>query len=235
MNFKNYYSTIKFNPPLWFIVHPFYFARRNLYKHIKMNSKFINGKILDVGCGSKPYENLFDCKEYLGLEIIGNKNKSKADFFYEGITFPFEDNTFDSVFCSQVFEHVFEPELFLKEINRVLKPNANIFMTIPFVWDEHEQPIDYARYSSFGIKSLFVKNGFEVILHSKAGNNFSSIFQITSAYIYKTLIFKKKKLKKIIGYCFVILCNFLGLLSLSLPKNDDFYLDNIIIGKKKID
>jgi SAM-dependent methyltransferase len=200
-----------------------------------MNSKFINGKILDVGCGSKPYENLFDCKEYLGLEIIGNKNKSKADFFYEGITFPFEDNTFDSVFCSQVFEHVFEPELFLKEINRVLKPNANIFMTIPFVWDEHEQPIDYARYSYFGIKSLFVKNGFEVILHSKAGNNFSSIFQITSAYIYKTLIFKKKKLKKIIGYCFVILCNFLGLLSLSLPKNDDFYLDNIIIGKKKID
>ena len=235
MSFNNYYNTIKFNPPLWFIIHPFYFARRNLYNHIKMNSKFISGKVLDVGCGSKPYQNLFDYKEYLGLEIVGNKNKSKADFFYEGIIFPFEDNTFDSIFCSQVFEHVFEPELFLREINRVSKPNANIFMTMPFVWDEHEQPIDYARYSSFAIKSLFVKNDFEVILHSKAGNNLSSIFQLISGYIYKTLIFKKSKLKKIIGYCFVVLSNFLGLLSLSLPKNDDFYLDNIIIGKKKID
>ena len=44
-------------------------------------------------------------------------------------------------------------------------------MTIPFVWDEHEQPYDFARYSSFGIKSLLEKHGFHVQKQMKSVND----------------------------------------------------------------
>ena len=49
------------------------------------------------------------------------KIKNSADFTYDGKNFPFEDETFDSAVCSEVLEHVFEPNQFLKEVNRVLK------------------------------------------------------------------------------------------------------------------
>ena len=107
--------------------------------------------MIDIGCGNKPYKNLFKhCKSYIGLEIE-SENKNSADFTYDGKNFPFEDETFDSAVCSEVLEHVFEPNQFLKEVNRVLKKNGLIILTLPFFWDEHEQPYDYARYTSFGL------------------------------------------------------------------------------------
>jgi SAM-dependent methyltransferase len=68
-----------------------------------------------------------------------------------------------------VLEHVFNPDDFLNEVNRVLKPSGKLLLTVPFVWDEHEQPYDYARYSSFGLRSLLEKHGFSIVKHEKVG------------------------------------------------------------------
>jgi len=38
-----------------------------------------------------------------------------------------------------------------------------MLMTAPFVWDEHSQPYNYARYSSFGLKFILEKHGFEIL------------------------------------------------------------------------
>ena len=141
-------------------INPFFFARRGLFKHVQDLAPQITGKTLDVGCGSKPYESLYDSSEYIGLEYDTPENRSikKADFFYDGTNFPFEDNSFDSAVLNQVFEHVFNPNSFLDEVSRILKKDGKLFLTIPFAWDEHEQPVDYARYSSFGIKSILEKH-----------------------------------------------------------------------------
>ena len=56
--------------------------------------------------------------------------------------------------CNQVLEHVFNPDDFVREIARVLKPGGALLLTVPFVWNEHEQPYDYARYSSFGLRAF---------------------------------------------------------------------------------
>jgi len=66
----------------------------------------MHGRILDVGCGSKPYQELFGATEYIGLEIEGSVSKD-ADYLYAGKVFPFNDEDFDSVFSSQTLEHVF--------------------------------------------------------------------------------------------------------------------------------
>jgi SAM-dependent methyltransferase len=131
---------------LGLLVNPFYFARKGLHQHIVALAPSVHGRLLDVGCGSKPYQKYFAALEYIGLDMQG-RNKH-ADRFYDGKTFPFSDGEFDAVLTSEVLEHVFNPDEFLSEINRVLRNGGVLLLTVPFVWDEHEQPFDYARYSS---------------------------------------------------------------------------------------
>ncbi|MBK8496718.1 MAG: methyltransferase domain-containing protein [Chitinophagaceae bacterium] len=83
---------------------------------------------------------------------------------------PFDNDQFDAVFSSEVFEHIFNLEEILPEINRVLKPGGKLLFTCPFAWPEHEIPYDFARYSSFGIKAVVERQGFTVIEQYKTGH-----------------------------------------------------------------
>jgi SAM-dependent methyltransferase len=107
-------------------VNPFYFARAELAAAMRELAPRLGGRVLDVGCGDRPYEKLIPAREYVGLEIDTpeNRARARADAFYDGRRFPFEDGGFDAVLCNQVLEHVFEPEAFVAEIARVLKPGG---------------------------------------------------------------------------------------------------------------
>jgi SAM-dependent methyltransferase len=162
-----------------------------------------------------------------------NRQNKKADFFYDGRTFPFQDREFDSIVVNEVFEHVFNPTEFLHEINRVLKPDGKLLMTVPFCWDEHEQPHDYARYSSFGLRAIMETNGFTVVEQRKSVNDTRVIFQLLNGYIYKKTVSRNGYLNFLTTLFLIAPFNILGeLLSRILPKNDDLYLDNIILAKK---
>jgi len=166
------------------------------------------------------------------IETTVHREVSKADFFYDGTKFPFNNNEFDSIVTNQVFEHVFNPDSFLNEINRVLKKNGILLLTVPFVWDEHEQPYDFARYSSFGIKSVLEKNGFEIIAHRKTVTNFGVIIQLINGYIYKMTV-RNSLIRQIVTVLVMFPLSILGIiLSKILPSNKDLYLDNIILAKK---
>ncbi len=233
---KNIYKKEQFNPLVFGIItNPFYFARRGLYNNIMKLTHHLDGKLLDVGCGTKPYENICDVEEYIGVEIENeaNKNNQKVDYFYDGKTLPFKSEFFDSIITNQVFEHVFNPHAFLKEINRVTKMGGQMLMTVPFVWDEHEQPFDYARYSFFGLKHVLAAEGFEVIESRKSNNGISAIFQLLNAYIYKITLTKFVFINLFFTIILMAPINILGLIfSLILPKNNDLYLDNIILARK---
>jgi len=233
---KQIYIKEQFNPKiLGLFINPFYFARKGLYQNVSKLITNLNGKLLDVGCGTKPYKNICKVDEYMGLEIDdeGNRNHSHADVFYDGKVIPFEDNSFDSVLSNQVFEHVFNPNEFLQEVNRVTKSGGMFLMTVPFVWDEHEQPYDYARYSSFGLKHILSENGFEIVVHRKSNNGLEVIFQLINDYIFKVTITKSIYINLFVTLILMAPINIIGLiLSKLLPKNDDLYLDNIVLAKK---
>jgi ubiquinone/menaquinone biosynthesis C-methylase UbiE len=236
-NIKSYKRKQNFEPGfLGLFVNPFYFARKGLFQHIQSLSKYIGGRILDVGCGQKPYKHLFSFDEYIGMDIENpghDHSNEQIDIFYDGHTFPFSDNIYDSVICNQVLEHVFNPDHFLKEVNRVLKPRGYFLLTVPFVWDEHEQPNDYARYSSYGLTHLLKMTGFEVVEYRKSINDFRLIFQLINAYIYKKTVTRNTKLNSFFMLAFMAPINLLGeLVGLCLPKNNDLYLDNIVLAYK---
>ncbi len=222
-----------FNPRgIGLLVNPFYFARKGLHQHIVALAPLVHGRILDVGCGSKPYRKYFNASEYIGLEIEG-RNKL-ADRHYDGQVFPFKDGEFDSVFTSQVLEHVFNPEEFFLEINRVLKGGGLLLLTVPFIWDEHEQPFDYARYSSFGLRHLLESHGFEIVDHKKSMDDIRVVFQMINAYIYKKTITRSARLNLLLTLILMVPFNLLGeFFAKILPGNNDLYLDNIILARKK--
>jgi len=103
--------------PSWIgiFVNTFYFARRGLADAMMRYSKSLSGVLLDVGCGTKPYQSLFDVDEYVGFDIDSENTRKRgiADYFYDGSLFPFPDEKFNAILCNQVLEHVFNPDQFL--------------------------------------------------------------------------------------------------------------------------
>jgi SAM-dependent methyltransferase len=197
--------------------------------------------MIDLGCGTKPYRKYFSqVSNYIGVDIEQSGNpysKQFIDIFYDGKTLPFEDNFVENVFSSEVFEHVFNLEELIPEIHRVLKPDGTLIMTCPFAWPEHEQPYDYARYTSFGIQHLLSKNNFEISQYIKTGNYLSSLIQLLSMYLYYFIaripILKHLLFLLIITPLFLIA----QILTAILPKRilrNDLYMNNVIIAKKKI-
>jgi len=237
INLRKLYQLLAFYPGiLGVFINPFYFARKGLAKNIGELAGKITGKTLDIGCGSKPYADLYKSTEYIGLEIDSPEARAKrggADHFYDGETFPFPDETFDSVVTNQVFEHVFNPEVFLKEVHRILKPEGTMLMTVPFVWDEHEQPWDFARYSSFGIRAILEKNGFLIVEQRKSIDDIRVIFQLLNAYIYKKTVTKNEWINLFITLALNAPVNIIGeLCNVIFPRNSDLYLDNILLVNK---
>jgi len=232
---KAYFLKQQFRPN-WFaiFINPFYYGRSAIFNQIRKNQMFITGKTLDIGCGDKHYELLFKkVTQYVGMdiEVSGHvSHHSKVDVYYDGKIFPFDNESFDSAVCFEVLEHVFNPDDFLSEIYRILKPESKFLITVPFIWDEHEQPYDYARYSSFGLKHLFEKNGFTIEKHIKYLNNFRLIHLLINTYIYKTV-------KQVLPGFFAIpiilfltsIINLLGIFAILIPKNHDFYFGNMFV------
>lgn len=235
--FKSYLYKQNFNPGLLGVfTNPYYFARRGLFLGVKKYASQINGEVLDVGCGKKPYRKLFSTDTYIGIDIENpghDHADENIDVYYDGKTFPFPESRFDAVISSEVFEHVFNPEDFLLEVNRVLKPHGKLLLTTPFVWDEHEQPNDYARYSSFGIKYLLERKGFEIVSISKSSSGIKVVFQLFNLYICKRLFTKNRITNTLLTIVLLSPFTILGiLLSSILPAGSDLYLNNIVLAKK---
>lgn len=226
----------EFKPSLF---HPYYLIRTRLYEKISQYAGVLNGRMLDFGCGSKPYKPLLNVEEYVGVDIENeghSHENEEIDVYYDGKTIPFEDNYFDSALTSEVFEHVFELPAMLKEINRVLKPGAKILITCPFVWKEHEVPNDFARYTEFAMRDMLTKAGFEVVSFDKSGNFIEVISQLRVLYFFDTIYPKVARIPVfswLFRLLFMFIPNISALMAGSiLPRNKTLYFNNIIVASK---
>jgi SAM-dependent methyltransferase len=229
----------QYEPSRWlgWLANPFFFARRGLRRELAPLLRQLEGDVLDVGCGRKPYRHLVPAARYVGLDVDSavTRTLAAADFFYDGTKFPFADGSFDGALCSQVLEHVFTPETFLVEISRVLRPGGTLVLAVPFVWDEHEQPHDFARYSSFGLRSLLERAGFEVLEQRKSCADSRVIVQLASAYLYKVTRSRSRWLNLFAQLFLIAPVNLIGgVVAAVLPSNRDLYLDNVVLARKRI-
>jgi SAM-dependent methyltransferase len=225
-----------FNPS---ISNPSYLVRKKLLDSILPLSKHLTGKMMDFGCGTKPYKSIFTVDEYVGVDFKneGHTHEDEnIDVFYDGVTIPFGDDHFDSIFCTEVFEHVFNLEIILKELNRVLKKDGVMLITCPFAICEHEIPNDFARYSSFGLVNLLERNNFKIIKQIKTSNAIETITQLRLTYIHNNITPKIDKIPILREIFRRLLYSYLNIKAIILckilPYNDTLYLNNVILCKK---
>lgn len=152
------------------------------------SSKYLKGRLIDIGCGIKPYKELLSSyvEEHIGVDLEDSiHGKSEIDIFGTAYKIPVTSDSFDSVICTAVLEHLEEPELALKESYRVLKKGGYAIYSVPFIWHLHEEPRDFYRYSKHILEYLFNKTGFEVI-ELKALSGFWVTFgQLFVYYLYR--------------------------------------------------
>lgn len=148
---------------------------RGISPLIKQATSRSTGKIIDVGCGAKPYRGLFPAGwKYLGIDTKdsdANFNYHEEDvIYYDGYTFPLDDAEIDLVFHSEVIEHVYETRHFFLECSRVLKPGGEMIFTVPFQARWHYIPYDYWRFTPSSIQKLLEEAAFgeiEIIPRSR--------------------------------------------------------------------
>ncbi len=152
-------KTINTRPHNWLIHHIY-------VKSLEKFSNLITGIVIDVGCGQKPFRNIIEkhALKYIGMEYEKTLHGFRCvDLVGNAMILPFKNSSADFIVSFQVMEHIPEPEKFLIELLRVLKPESHLLIMTPFIWGEHEVPHDYYRFTRYGLKYLAKKTGFEVV------------------------------------------------------------------------
>lgn len=221
-----------------FSFNPHHFARAELWKAMQTLVPLAGtGRVLDVGCGSQPYRSLFREHDYVGLEFDTARNRAtkSADLWFDGRRFPSDDAAFDIVLCSQVLEHTPEPQAMIAEIARVLRPGGRLILSVPFVWDEHEQPYDNFRFTRFALTRLLVGSGFRVDQHLRTLTNARLLVQLAGSQCHKRLLHGSPVLlRAILSPMWCLPAHLLGLvMGWTLPWSDDLYLDHVVLAHRE--
>jgi SAM-dependent methyltransferase len=85
------------------------------------------------------------------------------------------DESYNVVLCTEVLEHVPQPEKLIAEVRRVLKPRGKFILSVPHLSRLHEEPYDYYRFTKHGLQFLLDQNGFSVLEIAPTGSLFSFI------------------------------------------------------------
>ena len=105
--------------------------RNNTWAFVDHVSLNITGRVLDVGCGAKPYKRLFPECDWVGLDArpVGDVQAEMTDI-------PFDAGDFDTVVCTDALGYVLDPYKAMAEMVRVLKPGGHLLVICDLLIDE---------------------------------------------------------------------------------------------------
>jgi 2-polyprenyl-3-methyl-5-hydroxy-6-metoxy-1,4-benzoquinol methylase len=163
--------------------------------------KYATKNLLDLGCGNKPYKEWYAplTGSSIGCDAV-QSSENVVDDICLASNLPYESGSFETVFSTQVLEHVFEQQQMINEAARVLKPGGHLILSVPFTWELHEEPYDFFRVTKHGLKEMFEKSGFEIDYIKANGGKWATMFQMMINTVYSTFKYKtiKAKILKII-------------------------------------
>jgi SAM-dependent methyltransferase len=112
-------------------------VRSLLDQRIKEVAHYAWGDLLDVGCGTRPYEEYFIpyVTRYVGMDVCDPQYEKQreadgtaVDVYGSAERLPFKDGEFSTIVCFQVLEHLPHPWCFFSEVARVLSPKGVLIL-----------------------------------------------------------------------------------------------------------
>jgi SAM-dependent methyltransferase len=118
--------------------------------------------LVDFGCGDMPYRPIFEpyVGRYCGVDLPENP---RADYHVgQDSRMELPDGFADVLLSNQVLEHVADPQGYLSECLRVLKPDGVLILSTHGYWMYHPNPQDLWRWTGDGLRKLIGEAGFAV-------------------------------------------------------------------------
>jgi len=140
------------------------------YKHESEIWKLVSGNatgvVLDIGCGEQKIRHALsaDCT-YIGLDHYFTATEwynTKPSVFATAASLAIASDSVDSVLLLDVLEHLPDPDGCIKEVERVLKPNGVFIVSVPFMYPVHDAPLDFHRWSRYGLEQLLQQNHLQI-------------------------------------------------------------------------
>jgi SAM-dependent methyltransferase len=126
-----------------------------------------SGTVLDLGCGAgdsvDQFRDVNPAVHWVGVDVerspeVASRRRTDAEFVtFDGVHLPFDDGSFDAVYCKQVLEHVREPAPLLAEVARVLRPDGAFAGSTSQLEPFHSYST--WNYTPYGLKLLLERAG----------------------------------------------------------------------------
>jgi SAM-dependent methyltransferase len=143
-------------------------------------SKSYDKKCLDAGAGPQRYKKVFKKNKYIsqdfgvykggGNVLYYNQSKeliwpgSQCDIISDITSIPLKDSAMDLIICTEVLEHLYNPDGALREFSRILKDGGELAITMPYGCHYHQEPYFYnSGLSYYFFYEFSKKNNFEII------------------------------------------------------------------------
>jgi SAM-dependent methyltransferase len=142
---------------------------------------YSRGELLDAGAGNLLYRNLLEdyCDSYEALDINDAPN---IEYVQDLQNTDLDSDSYDTVFCRNVLEHLQKPRSAMSEISRLLRDDGTAIVSVPHLAYLHNEPEDYYRFTQYGLEEIVSDTKLEVIETRRAGGFFSFLGYIFSTF-----------------------------------------------------
>lgn len=154
-------------------VHPQWFAFFRERRSLARTCESLSGLVLDVGCAdAKPRGHLPDGADYIGVDYFSTAHdwyRTRPDIYADAQELPLVEASIDHALLLDVLEHIPNPDRCLAELSRVLKAGGSLTIQVPFLYPIHDAPLDYHRWTRFGLQKAAADHGFRIAKERAVG------------------------------------------------------------------
>lgn len=172
--------------------HPQWHAFRHARGFLEQIGARAEGVVLDVGCADrKPAAFLRADARYVGLDHYQTATQwygTRPDVYGDAGSLPIADQSVDCVLLLDVLEHLREAASGIAEIHRVLKPGGLLVLQVPFLYPIHDAPLDFSRWTTYGLRALVERCNFRVVEDVAVGEPVETAALLSNIALSKTAL-----------------------------------------------
>ena len=221
--------------------HSVYWAQRRLYDAIAAHAKLAHGTLIDVGCGLKPYEQLFEpfVERYIGLEYSPDSGYrgNNADLCGDVAVLPLADESVDTILCTEVMSDLPNPEKAIEEFVRVIRPGGTVIVTSVFVFPVVGEN-DFFRFTGKGLAEIMKRHGLvieEITPLSGTAVTLALMFNLywyNVGFIWTKWLYPIGLLLRPLLWLLILMVNLLGGLFEIILPDDRMSFDHLTVATK---